>query len=92
MDWDTALREDNGNVNPVGLYDLDRNIRPVGRAYKELIEQWRDVLPAQSFCLIVPVTLPSEHDDLSAQRRREWMRQFMERHRQSGINAQTRED
>ena len=31
VDWDTALREDNGNVNPLGLYDLDRNIRPVGR-------------------------------------------------------------
>jgi beta-glucosidase len=40
VDWDTALREDNGNVNALGLYDLDRNIRPVGRAYKELIEQW----------------------------------------------------
>jgi beta-glucosidase/6-phospho-beta-glucosidase/beta-galactosidase len=30
VDWDTALREDNGNVNPLGLYDLDRNIRAVG--------------------------------------------------------------
>ncbi|MBW3624052.1 MAG: family 1 glycosylhydrolase [Armatimonadetes bacterium] len=40
VDWDTALREDNGNVNPLGLYDLDRNIRAVGRAYKEMIEQW----------------------------------------------------
>ena len=36
VDWDTALREDNGNVNALGLYDLDRNIRPVGRAYKNL--------------------------------------------------------
>ena len=25
------LREDNGHVNPLGLYDLDRKIRPVGR-------------------------------------------------------------
>jgi hypothetical protein len=24
IDWDTALREQNGNVNPLGLYDLDR--------------------------------------------------------------------
>ena len=31
IDWDTALREENGRVNPLGLYDLDRNIRPVGR-------------------------------------------------------------
>ena len=27
VDWDTALRENNGHVNPLGLYDLDRNIR-----------------------------------------------------------------
>ncbi len=40
VDWDTALREDNGNVNPLGLYDLNRKIRPVGEAYKKLIEQW----------------------------------------------------
>jgi beta-glucosidase len=40
VDWDTALREDNGRVNPLGLYDLDRNIRPVGVAYGRLIEQW----------------------------------------------------
>src|SRR3546814_444442 len=31
VDWDTALREQNGNVNPLGLYDLDRNIRAVGQ-------------------------------------------------------------
>ena len=37
VDWDTALREQNGNVNPLGLFDLDRNIRNVGRAYKRLI-------------------------------------------------------
>ena len=30
VDWDMALRENN-RVNPLGLYDLDRNIRPVGR-------------------------------------------------------------
>ena len=44
VDWDTALREDNGNVNTLGLYDLDRRIRAVGETYKLLIEQWRDVL------------------------------------------------
>ena len=32
-----ALREEHGKVDPVGLYDLDRNIRPVGKAYKQLI-------------------------------------------------------
>jgi len=43
VDWDTALREDNGTVNKLGLYDLDRKIRPVGKAYKELIHQWNDI-------------------------------------------------
>lgn len=40
VDWDTALRENNGNVNPLGLYDLHRNIRPVGEAYRKLIQEW----------------------------------------------------
>ena len=60
-DWDTALREKNGHVHPVGLYDLDRKIRPVGRSYKQLIADWREVLPTQSACLSVPVVLPSEY-------------------------------
>lgn len=59
VDWDSALRERNGHVNPLGLYDLDRNIRAVGLAYKQLIADWRDVLPAQSVCLVVPVVPPS---------------------------------
>jgi beta-glucosidase len=59
MDWDTALRERNNRVHPVGLYDLDRNIRPVGRAYKKLIADWREILPASSLCLVVPIVPPS---------------------------------
>jgi len=51
VDWDTALREDNGNVNPLGLLDLDRKIRPVGHAYRRLIENWHDILPTESFSL-----------------------------------------
>ncbi len=58
VDWDTALRERNGRVNPLGLYDLQRNIRPVGRAYQTLIAEWREVLPTQSVCLRVPVVAP----------------------------------
>jgi hypothetical protein len=61
MDWDVALRERNNKVTPVGLYDLNRKIRPVGLAYKQLIADWRDVLPTQSVCLQVPIVLPSEH-------------------------------
>jgi beta-glucosidase len=56
IDWDTALREPNGRVHPVGLYDLDRNVRAVGTAYRQLISSWRSVLPTQSVCLRVPVT------------------------------------
>jgi beta-glucosidase/6-phospho-beta-glucosidase/beta-galactosidase len=62
VDWIHALREDRGDVDPVGLFDLDRRIRPVGRAYKRLVEQWRDVLPAQSLCLQVPIVMPSRFD------------------------------
>ena len=70
VDWDTALREQNGRVNPLGLYDLDRNIRPVGTAYKQLIADWREVLPTQSACLQVPVVPPSEHDAAWARKQR----------------------
>ena len=91
VDWDTALREQNGNVIPLGLYDLDRNIRNVGRAYKKLIADWRDVLPASSMCLIVPIvplsqTAREEEAERLRQMHREWtadpegssMRQFGE--------------
>ena len=60
VDWDTALRENNGNVNPLGLYDLNRNIRPVGKAYKEIIEEWSAVLPTQSVCLQLPIVTPAQ--------------------------------
>lgn len=55
MDWDTAMREQNGRVTPVGLYDLNRRIRPVGKAYQQLIKDWGRVLPTESVCLQVPV-------------------------------------
>jgi beta-glucosidase/6-phospho-beta-glucosidase/beta-galactosidase len=58
VDWDTALREANGRVHPVGLCDLDRRLRPVGRAYAELIREWRDVLPTQSVVLALPLAPP----------------------------------
>lgn len=61
VDWDTALREDNNNINPLGLYDLDRNVRPVGKAYKQLIQEWSEVLPTQSVCLHVPIAGPGDH-------------------------------
>ena len=68
VDWDTSLREDNGHVNALGLYDLDRKPRPVGKAYKQLIHDWREVLPAQSLCLTVPLVAPNEYDGAVAKR------------------------
>lgn len=40
IDWDIELRQLRGVVNPRGLFDLDRNIRPVGHAYARLIASW----------------------------------------------------
>ncbi len=57
VDWDTALRENNGRVNALGLYDLDRKIRPVGREYKNLVREWRDVLPLDT----VGISLRTAH-------------------------------
>lgn len=51
VDWDTALRCDDGHINPLGLADLDRKLRPVGEAYRHLIRQWRDILPTESITL-----------------------------------------
>jgi beta-glucosidase/6-phospho-beta-glucosidase/beta-galactosidase len=41
VDWDIALSRPLGNVNPVGLFDLNRDLRPVGLAYRHLIESHR---------------------------------------------------
>jgi beta-glucosidase/6-phospho-beta-glucosidase/beta-galactosidase len=49
VDWDSALRINAGNVNELGLYSIDRKIRPVGEAYKKLIEVWRPVLYKENF-------------------------------------------
>lgn len=51
MDWDTALREDNHHIDTLGLYDLDRKIQPVGKAYRELIREWRGILPSHSLMI-----------------------------------------
>ena len=58
VDWDSRLVRMDGHVQPVGLYDLDRRIRPVGAAYRQLISDWNRVLPTQSVCLQVPLLSP----------------------------------
>jgi beta-glucosidase/6-phospho-beta-glucosidase/beta-galactosidase len=40
VDWHIELRDACGIVNPRGLYDLERRIRPVGTAYRDLIAAW----------------------------------------------------
>ncbi|MEO6906174.1 MAG: family 1 glycosylhydrolase [Ginsengibacter sp.] len=52
VDWDSALRNDVGNINKLGLYDLERKIMPVGRAYKKLIHQWKDIITEESYGLV----------------------------------------
>jgi beta-glucosidase/6-phospho-beta-glucosidase/beta-galactosidase len=76
IDWDVGLREQNNRVHPVGLYDLNRDIRPVGRSYKQLIRDWGEVLPTQSICLTVPIVPPSEFDEPAAGRQRANARQL----------------
>ncbi|RYY98317.1 MAG: glycosyl hydrolase family protein [Chitinophagaceae bacterium] len=49
IDWHVALREEHNHVHPVGLFDLDRNILPVGKAYKRLIQQWGPVLDDERY-------------------------------------------
>ncbi|WP_373651578.1 family 1 glycosylhydrolase [Schlesneria sp. DSM 10557] len=53
IDWDVALREENNNVHPVGLYDLDRQPRSVGIEYKRMIQEWRRFLPTGSSALML---------------------------------------
>jgi beta-glucosidase/6-phospho-beta-glucosidase/beta-galactosidase len=49
VDWNNFLREDAGVVNRLGLAGLDRRIRPVGTAYKRLIEHWDPVMDRERY-------------------------------------------
>jgi len=42
VDWDIGISEPLGNVSPVGLFDLNRDPRPVGQAYRHLVETFRN--------------------------------------------------
>lgn len=91
VDWDTALRQDNGHVNPLGLYDLDRKIRPVGQAYRDLIRRWREVLPSQSVALTLPVFPPSQQEEPTVQAMRSHARDRDRRYQQSPSDEATDE-
>jgi len=49
IDWGIALVQANGAIDPVGLFDLNRDPRAVGLAYMHLIEMHRDE-PAYREC------------------------------------------
>jgi hypothetical protein len=70
VDWDSGLRENAGHVNPFGLFDLDRHIRPVGEAYRDLIRAWRDILPMESRRLdtapLIRLDQPQKHSKTHA--------------------------
>jgi hypothetical protein len=41
IDWGIGLSRSIGNVDPVGLFDLNRDVRSIGLTYKKLIEMHR---------------------------------------------------
>ena len=49
IDWDRGIEEALGIVDPVGLFDLNRDPREVGLSYKHLIDMHRD-LPEYRDC------------------------------------------
>jgi hypothetical protein len=60
----------------------------VGEAYKQIILDWRDVLPTQSVCLNVPIVPPSLYGEAWAVNQRESMRV----HRREKIAKMNRSD
>ena len=60
-DWNIALSRPLGNVNPVGLFDLNRDVRPVGLSYKHLIELHRDQ-PEYRSCAPLDALLAKEKE------------------------------
>lgn len=43
VDWDIALAEKRGTVNGCGLYDLDRQPRPVAASYRQLLAEFGQI-------------------------------------------------
>ena len=58
IDWDIALREKNNTVNPLATLRSEPQIRPVGEAYKKLIQEWGGHLATETVCLTVPIASP----------------------------------
>lgn len=43
VDWDIELTEKKGIINECGLFDMNRNPRPVALAYKQILEQFGQI-------------------------------------------------
>jgi len=55
IDWQYALREEHNHLHAVGLFDLNRKIRPVGEAYRDIVARWSRVLNAPPAAEDTPV-------------------------------------
>ncbi len=44
IDWQHALRVERDDVHTVGLFDLDRKIRPVGEAYRRIVAEYSPIM------------------------------------------------
>ncbi|GAB2461699.1 hypothetical protein GCM10011375_13030 [Hymenobacter qilianensis] len=56
VDWDIGLTRKVGTVNACGLYDLDRNPRPVAAAYRQLLQEYGQItiVPHGEMFVITP--------------------------------------
>jgi beta-glucosidase/6-phospho-beta-glucosidase/beta-galactosidase len=51
VDWDIQLREVRGNVNPNGLYTLDREPRPAAQAFRDLATRYANLPLLEDFSM-----------------------------------------
>ena len=48
IDWQHGLRIERDDLHSVGLFDLDRRIRPVGKAYRDLIAEYSTLINTEA--------------------------------------------
>lgn len=59
VDWDVALAVKNDKVYPCGLYDLDRQPRPVADAYRILLEEFGQITIVPHGEMFETTTMPA---------------------------------
>jgi beta-glucosidase/6-phospho-beta-glucosidase/beta-galactosidase len=67
VDWNVGLSRPLGNVNPVGLYDLNRDPRPVAESYRRLIKMFGGgpLVPGAPAATLDRLLGESDEEDLS---------------------------